>query len=155
METVLSVCTNLQILVILLGYMLSESIDYQAMSRCMAPLPLTQLSTHLLDKMFTTLSPSHVLFTRLTHLELGAWPDGTALAHVPSMCESIALIPQLTHLSFLDNILIPMCPRILETCPSLRVLISSGILTIAMNDPDTTRTMLIWRVCRTTNVFWR
>ncbi|KAJ7177118.1 hypothetical protein C8R46DRAFT_1030312 [Mycena filopes] len=45
-------------------------------------------------------------------------------------------MPQLTHLSFVDNKFLALCPRILETCPGLRVLISLGILTAPINAPD-------------------
>ncbi|KAJ7177112.1 hypothetical protein C8R46DRAFT_1346983 [Mycena filopes] len=134
LRVVLSVCTNIRYLALFPGYM--RRIDQRSLFQGIAPLPLTHLSTHLINKMINHLGPTPVAFTRLTHLELRTWIDGTPLAGVPLLCENFAQMPQLTHLSFIDNTFLALCPRILETCPRLRVLISLGILTAPINAPD-------------------
>ncbi|KAJ7177119.1 hypothetical protein C8R46DRAFT_48571 [Mycena filopes] len=65
-QLVLSVCTNLHRLALFPAYYM-QSIDEKSL---IAPLPLTHLSTPLIDKVIDHLGPTHVAFTRLTHLEL-------------------------------------------------------------------------------------
>ncbi|KAJ7138869.1 hypothetical protein C8R46DRAFT_604575 [Mycena filopes] len=134
LQLVLSVCTNLQHLALFPAYM--QSIDEKILFLSIAPLPLTRLVTHLIDKMIYHLGPTHVAFTRLTHLELRMWTDSTPLVDVPLLCENIAQMPQLTHLSFADTTFLPLCRRVLDTCPALRVLVSFGILMMPINTPD-------------------
>ncbi|KAJ7177110.1 hypothetical protein C8R46DRAFT_48522 [Mycena filopes] len=134
LQLVLSVCTNLQHLMFFPAYV--EDIDYRSLSLRTAPLPLTRLATHLIDQMIYDLGPTHVAFTRLTHLELGMWTDSAPLVDVPLLCENIAQMPQLTHLSFVDTMFLPLCRRVLDTCPALRVLVAFGMLFMPIDAPD-------------------
>ncbi|KAJ7138863.1 hypothetical protein C8R46DRAFT_1320952 [Mycena filopes] len=131
-QLVLSVCTNLHRLALFPAYYM-QSIDERSLT---APLPLTHLSTHLINRVIDHLGPTHVSLTGLTHLELRNWIDSTPLADVPLLCENIAQMPQLTHPSFVDNTFLTLCRRVLDTCPALRVLISLGILMMPINAPD-------------------
>ncbi|KAJ7461168.1 hypothetical protein FB451DRAFT_1562985 [Mycena latifolia] len=60
--------------------------------------------------------PTHPFFSQITHLELFDYVDDTTIS-------SLSLIPQLTHLSFTQSPFIPMCLHILDTYPSLCVLV--------------------------------
>jgi hypothetical protein len=75
-----------------------------------------------LKPILKTISPSHLFFSQLTHIEV------LGMAFLPSLDDmriwsTLRLILGLTHLSFNDEDCIPICSRLLETCKLLPVLI--------------------------------
>jgi hypothetical protein len=75
-----------------------------------------------LKPILKTISPPHLFFSQLTHIEV------LGMAMLPSLDDTgiwsaLGLIPGLTHLSFNDEDCIPICSRLLETCKLLSVLI--------------------------------
>ncbi|KAJ7100931.1 hypothetical protein B0H15DRAFT_944223 [Mycena belliarum] len=62
-------------------------------------------------------SPTHRFFSQMTHLEIfyTAEHSSTWLARLP-------LLPQLSHFSFADVDLLPICPDLLQACKLLAVL---------------------------------
>ncbi|KAJ7343836.1 hypothetical protein DFH08DRAFT_871336 [Mycena albidolilacea] len=78
--------------------------------------PLVHLYTSY--TLLRSLPPTHGLFSRLTHLELLGAVDDT-----DTTCAAVVALPQLTHLSFSDSRFVPLCLLVLESCPSLRVLV--------------------------------
>ncbi|KAF8194013.1 hypothetical protein K438DRAFT_1934739 [Mycena galopus ATCC 62051] len=85
-----------------------------------AALPLKRLCADCYP-ILHALSPTHQVFSRLTHVELeDLIPD-------PEDCNTLATalssLPRLTHLSFSFSGLISLCPRMLESCISLRALV--------------------------------
>ncbi|KAF7365745.1 hypothetical protein MVEN_00448300 [Mycena venus] len=85
-----------------------------------AALPLKRLCTDCYP-ILRALPPTHQVFSRLTHLEL------EDLITDPEDCNALATplssLPRLTHLSFSLSGLIPLCPRMLESCAGLRALV--------------------------------
>ncbi|KAJ7887652.1 hypothetical protein B0H14DRAFT_2695691 [Mycena olivaceomarginata] len=78
--------------------------------------PLEHLYTSY--TLLRALPPAHGLFSRLTHLELLGAVDDT-----DTTCAAVVALPKLTHLSFSDLRFVPLCFRVLESCPGLRVLV--------------------------------
>lgn len=108
--TLLSVCTSVENLAIIHG-----RID--GMVPLIASLPLRRLFVYG-KALFRDLLSTHSIFARITHLGLGnaTW--------VPQEhTDLLALMLQLTHLSFASAIAIHLCRILLETCRFLSVLI--------------------------------
>ncbi|KAJ7445046.1 hypothetical protein FB451DRAFT_1148878 [Mycena latifolia] len=87
-------------------------------------MPLQRLALHL-GLIFTASEApvdfAHPLFLRITHLELGGWPnddEGWAA------WAGLAQLPALTHLAFHNNLVLPpVCQSALAQCPSLAALV--------------------------------
>ncbi|KAJ6550259.1 hypothetical protein B0H19DRAFT_996937 [Mycena capillaripes] len=109
-RTLLSVCTGVENLAIVMG-----RID--GMVPLIASLPLTRFSMYG-KALFLDLPPTHPLFARITHLELG-----NATWFPAEHADRLALMPQLTHVSFQSSLAIHLCLGLLEKCRSLAVLI--------------------------------
>ncbi|KAJ6550979.1 hypothetical protein DFH09DRAFT_603549 [Mycena vulgaris] len=82
--------------------------------------PLKRLHCSL-EALFSSIQPDFTLplFSHITHLE---WIDFPSVAN-PETWSGLALIPNLTHLSFNSPTFIPLWPGLLATCESLRVLV--------------------------------
>ncbi|KAJ6527039.1 hypothetical protein B0H19DRAFT_1385488 [Mycena capillaripes] len=107
---ILSVCTGVENLTLLYVH--------EAWIPLIASLPLKHLYACCYP-LFRALTPGHQMFSRITHLEIDDSlhdPDGYG-------GRALAALPQLTHLSFNYSGLIPLCPRLLEWCSTLRVLV--------------------------------
>ncbi|KAJ7690235.1 hypothetical protein B0H17DRAFT_1179958 [Mycena rosella] len=106
---ILSACTGVE------NLWMGEDID-QSVLPLLAPLRLKHLCIDI-RPLFHAFPPHHSFFSQLTHLELLDDETDDASRNLP-------LIPHLTHLSFNDFSYIPISLRILETCPSLAVLVA-------------------------------
>ncbi|KAJ7126171.1 hypothetical protein C8R44DRAFT_121267 [Mycena epipterygia] len=108
-ERILSICTVVE------NVWVSSLGDHVT---SIAPLLPKHLHIRFLP-LLSTLAPSHPCFSQLTHLELlePFQPDAFEI------WAQLSLIPQLTHLSFNSPTFISLCPRLLETCTSLAVLV--------------------------------
>ncbi|KAJ7865831.1 hypothetical protein B0H13DRAFT_2352821 [Mycena leptocephala] len=81
------------------------------------------------------LPPSHSFFQQITHLELQVQGPGTQ--EEMSIFSRLKLIPQLSHLSFSSNALIPLCGRFLQSCKILRVLVFLNVGILSSLYPQT------------------
>ncbi|KAJ7142062.1 hypothetical protein C8R43DRAFT_1071295 [Mycena crocata] len=64
---------------------------------------------------------THPVFSKITHLECFDEPDGRP--H-PGYWSNVALIPNLTHLSFVNIGFLSVCRTLLQSCNSLRVVVA-------------------------------
>ncbi|KAJ7112067.1 hypothetical protein C8R43DRAFT_153863 [Mycena crocata] len=76
----------------------------------------------IIHPLLDTLSPSHSFFSKMTHLQLigDAW--NPAPNHMGNW-SGLSLIPQLTHLSFIDPVFITICRPLLHSCKLLALLV--------------------------------
>ncbi|KAJ7119930.1 hypothetical protein C8R43DRAFT_1241712 [Mycena crocata] len=94
-----------------------------------AQLPLTRLycDVELLFGWRRHIDFTHPMFRRITHLELFDTVDDDDDTvddmQVVEFWSGLALLPTLTHLAFNDEDFLPLCPTLLRTCPTLRVLV--------------------------------
>ncbi|KAJ6564458.1 hypothetical protein B0H19DRAFT_1141137 [Mycena capillaripes] len=90
-------------------------------------LPLRQLYcnlTHLFG-LQRQIDFDHRIFASVTHLELfDSWMSNS---FDPTIWRNLALIPQLSHLSFNDPASVTIWPSLLLTCHSLRVFVALGL----------------------------
>ncbi|KAJ7461151.1 hypothetical protein FB451DRAFT_1498347 [Mycena latifolia] len=110
-ELILSTCSRVENLWIVTG---SHSLPL------ISTLPLKRLHCSLQD--FFSPNPINFtlpLFSRLTHLEVLEFPKRVDR----KMWSGLALIPNLTHLSFNSQEFLPLWTELLDTCKSLEVLI--------------------------------
>ncbi|KAJ7858675.1 hypothetical protein B0H14DRAFT_3447137 [Mycena olivaceomarginata] len=78
-------------------------------------LPLKRLTTDLYWSL-----PSPNIFPHLTHLHLGGYPIKD---DVRSICAFLMALPQLTHLAFDDDFLVPVARKMLELSRAIHVLV--------------------------------
>lgn len=111
-EYILSICSGVEDLWI--NYDLCEIVI-----SVIEALQLKHLHAHALPFLHT-LTPIHVFFSRITHLELMDTREDW------ETWSELYLLPQLTHLSFNDAAFAPLCGELLDTCKSLAVLVFLG-----------------------------
>ncbi|KAJ7176984.1 hypothetical protein C8R46DRAFT_1077941 [Mycena filopes] len=112
-ESILAVCTRV------------ENLWAPRGSQVLRPtslFPFKHLYTNSWALFPPTVSPQDPLFAQLTHLEMTELIFN--LHRSVEMVSTLVLLPQLTHLAFNDEDVIPSCPRLLEECASLSVLVS-------------------------------
>ncbi|KAJ7136387.1 hypothetical protein C8R43DRAFT_1203399 [Mycena crocata] len=115
-NSILSICTNVDNL-----WIVSTAVpDFLPL---IERLPLKRLHcyVHNLFRSEDKINFRHRIFTQITHLELlGKFFRGY---ECPEIWRGLALVPNLTHLAFEDEAFIPLCPALLQTCKSLRVIV--------------------------------
>jgi hypothetical protein len=105
---------------------ITDSIDSTVMNvlfPLIEDLPLTSLTCNLHHLFGRAIDFTHRLFAQITHLKLFDWPSSVE----PEIWHNLALIPHLTHLAFTHPTFITVCLTLLQTCPSLRVLVCVGL----------------------------
>jgi hypothetical protein len=105
---------------------ITDSIDSTVMNvlfPLIKDLPLTSLTCNLHHLFGRAIDFTHRLFAQITHLKLFDWPSSVE----PEIWHNLALIPHLTHLAFTHPTFITVCLTLLQTCPSLRVLVCVGL----------------------------
>ncbi|KAJ7353141.1 hypothetical protein DFH08DRAFT_774110, partial [Mycena albidolilacea] len=110
-EAMLALCTNVEFLWLF-------EIDAPLIPLVRA-LPLKRLTTDLYSFL-----PSPNILPHLTHLHLGGYP---VEEDVRSICAFLMALPQLTHLAFDDDFLVPVARKMLE--------LSRAILVLAFFEP--------------------
>jgi hypothetical protein len=116
-EPLLAVCTGL-------GNLSIDLPDLKKLPPLIAPLLLKRLHAPL-NPLFREFPPNHQFFALITHLGL-TWADRLRLED-PEYTRRLALMPQLTHLSFDSGAGIPIYLRLPETCRLLTVLVVFAI----------------------------
>ncbi|KAJ7876507.1 hypothetical protein B0H14DRAFT_2714090 [Mycena olivaceomarginata] len=126
-QAILAVCTGVE------NLWLPGLENNRKLIPLLAALPIKQLYASCY-RILRTLPPTHRVFSRLTHLEL------EDLLPVSVDCNflagAVSLLPRLTHLSFNYSGLILTCPRILESCATLRVLVCLNSYVMRVYDLD-------------------
>ncbi|KAJ7461193.1 hypothetical protein FB451DRAFT_490402, partial [Mycena latifolia] len=108
LPTILSACTGVENL-------WTTDTEGTGLLPLFARLRLKHLHGYVQD-FLRTFPPPHPFFSKITHVELFGAVEDTIIS-------SLSLIAQLTHLAFNDSDFITMCPRLLEACPGLSVLV--------------------------------
>ncbi|KAF7324574.1 hypothetical protein MKEN_00498700 [Mycena kentingensis (nom. inval.)] len=118
-QAVLSVCTRVENLWAPLASDVLVSLATPDSSRIIATRPLKHLYTNFMP-LLPRLGSTHPLFAQLTHLEVIGIPPRRELG---AWADAIARLPQLTHLAFNEDALMPICASLLGVC-RLQVLVS-------------------------------
>lgn len=115
-ETVLSLCTCLE--------NLSIARQDRADNILQSLMPTRPLRRLYADPrpLFRTLPHTHSLFSRITHLDIKGPPEPISPGDI-GIWARLALLPRLSHLSFMDLSFLSHCLTVLKTCMSLSVLI--------------------------------
>ncbi|KAJ7922646.1 hypothetical protein B0H13DRAFT_2267457 [Mycena leptocephala] len=108
-EKILAVCTGVQDLSVL-----------QIPDSWLQPIASFPLRRVYIDSasFMRLVSAEHELRWQLMHLNISE-----AVRDANAVCAALISLPHLTHLSFWQTALIPMCPQLLKSCTSLRVLL--------------------------------